>query len=61
MFREQSSEDNTDLDKVGPARFGEHPTDDETLLWSVRELQRWYAANNRALGRRRERAIERCR
>lgn len=59
MYREKPDE-NQDLDSIGSARPGEHPTDDGTV-WSGSELRRWYEASKRAFDRRREAARERVR
>jgi hypothetical protein len=59
MYREKPGE-NPDLDHIGPARPGEHPTDERTV-WTGTQLRRWSAASRRAFRRRREAARERVR
>lgn len=59
MYREREGE-NPDLDRIGPARPGEHPTDSGPA-WMPDELYRWYLASKRAVKRRFEAAQARVR
>ncbi len=60
MFTEKNHEENPDLDAIGPARPGEHPTDPGPT-WMPGELHRWYLASKRSFHRRKAAALERAR